>query len=246
MNGVATGWDLNCDLGEGEPKRRTAALFASITSANVACGGHAGNEASMRQCADLAARYGVRLGAHPGVAGQSGRAPTTMSPGDLAALVEDQVQAFQRAISPSGWPVHHVKLHGALYHLTETTPEHAFSYLAAVRRMNPVLRVYALAGGRVATMARSLGIDVWPEAFLDRGYGPGGALISRGQPGALLESTQTLDRLRELVAAGRLQASDGSWLTVPARTYCLHGDVRGAERVAQAVRRQLDGLSAGR
>lgn len=232
-------WDLNCDLGEGEPPRRTAALFASITSANVACGGHAGDASSMRRCAELAARHDVRLGAHPGIAGEFGRAPITLSAGDLAEHVEAQLHEFRRTVSDSGRRVHHVKLHGAFYHLSEADPEHALSYLRAVRRVDPALRVYALAGGRVATLAPSQGIEAWPEAFLDRGYYLDGSLVPRTQPGALLNRPQIHQRVLDLAATGRVQAIDGSWIILHARTWCLHSDTRGAEWIARLARGQL-------
>lgn len=242
MDDVASGsgeWDLNCDLGEGEPPERTEALFAAIGSANVACGGHAGNAESMLHCARLAARHGVRLGVHPGASEHFGRGEATLSPGALAELVAIQFAHFRQCVAVAHQPIHHVKLHGSLYHLSDASPEHAAAYLLAVRKIDPRLRVYARAGGRVSQMGAQLGLEVWPEIFLDRGYTANGELIRRGLPGAELSVDAAWERWRELARSGRWQANDGAWLEAAGRTLCVHGDNPGAVELTQRLGRDL-------
>ncbi len=237
-------WDLNCDLGEGEPIERTAVLFASITSANVACGGHAGDADTMKHCVSLARRHAVHLGAHPGIPGQFGRGNVELSPADLTRLLREQVGRLKQIAAAQDCRLHHVKLHGALYHLTDQSYEHAQSYLTTVRQLDPSLRIYAAAGGRVSHLAPAHGLEVWPEVFLDRGYCANGTLVPRGESGALLSTDETLQRVGTLLADGRLQAATGTWLRLAGKTFCLHGDHDGVSELAGRVHQEL--LSARR
>lgn len=232
-------WDLNCDLGEGEPRERTTALFASISSANVACGGHAGDADSMKHCVSLARRHAVHLGAHPGIPGQFGRGSVELSPADLNRLIRDQLGTLERVADAQDCRLHHVKLHGALYHLTDQSSEHARSYLTTVRQLDPSLRVYAAAGGRVSQLAPEHGLEVWPEVFLDRGYGADGTLVPRSQSGALLSAADSMQRLGRLLADGGLWTATGSWLRLAGKTLCLHGDRDDAADLASRVRQEL-------
>ena len=234
-------WDLNCDLGEGEPRGVTSSLFACVGSANVACGGHAGDPASMAGCARFAVQHGVRFGAHPGLAGEFGRGTATLTPRQLATLVEEQVQHLRACLGEVPCRLHHVKLHGSLYHLSDSTAEHAVAYLRAVRRVDPSLRVYARAGGRVVALAAAEGVEAWPEVFLDRGYLPGGGLVPRGQPGDQLSPDATLERLESILQTGAWTAVDGSPLGGPGRTLCLHGDALGVVDMARRVAARLRG-----
>ena len=113
--------DINCDLGENEPPKRREALFQTITSANIACGGHAGSVAIMALCVRLSRKHGVRLGAHPGLSGGFGREPRELKPGELELLLLQQVSALATLAAEEGMPLHHIKLHGALYHATEAS-----------------------------------------------------------------------------------------------------------------------------
>src|SRR5215468_701897 len=144
--------DINCDLGEGEPLTRTRALMRWITSANVACGGHAGDVRSMRDCARLCHQHGVRLGAHPGwsAGGDFGRGEVRLSADELELLLLQQVGALQRIAGEEGARLHHVKLHGALYHAAEADPSLARCYVQAIRQWWPNCRIYARPDGRVA------------------------------------------------------------------------------------------------
>lgn len=234
--------DLNSDLGEGEPAVHTAALMAGIDSANIACGGHAGSVDTMSRCLDLAAHHGVHAGAHPGVPGTGGFgrvAGARLSPGDLRALLHDQVgplMALAAARLP-GRELHHIKLHGALYHATDADPDLADAYLDEVARSWPGLRFYARAGGTVAREAEARGLPVWGEAFLDRGYAADGTLVPRNRPGALLTTVEEVRaRLADLREREGCRAIDGRWIPLRARTFCLHGDTPRALDFLAAIR----------
>lgn len=238
-------WHLNCDLGEGEPPARTAALLRLVQAANLACGGHAGDAAGMERIARLAFARGVKLGAHPGSPDRAGRgrAEVTPSPGELVTLVLQQVSALDTIARALGGALHHVKLHGALYHTTDREPALAEAYLRAVRRWWPRLIVVARSGGFTARRARRLGLAVWEEAFLDRGYRRDGTLVPRGEPGALLGLREIPSRLGQL-ALGIVQAADGAKVPVYPQTLCVHADSPDAPaiaRLASAAQRRVVG-----
>jgi UPF0271 protein len=234
--------DLNCDLGEGEPPARTRALMRWITSANVACGGHAGSAASMALCVRLAKRWGVRLGAHPGLCSRAdfGRGRTRLSPDELELLLLHQVSALERMARAEGVRLHHIKLHGGLYHATEEDSALAARFLKVAARWWPNAKVYARAGGRVAQLARRAGVPVWEEAFADRAYRDDGTLAPRGEPGAVLTDARTvIARAWTLLEQGEVQAQSGRTLRVRAQTLCLHSDTPGATTLARALARTL-------
>jgi UPF0271 protein len=243
-------FDLNCDLGEGEPRQRTRALMRYVTSVNIACGGHAGDVVSMDYCVRWARKLGVRPGAHPGVAGNFGRDEPDLGPRELGLLVLQQVGALRRLAEVQRVRLHHIKLHGGLYHLVERQPGLARAYVAAVKRWFPGLRIYALAGGRVAALGRKVGVTVWEEAFADRAYRTDGTLVPRAEPGAVLHQPSTVRaRLRELRAGRAILATDGSRLALRPRTICVHGDTPGAVAFARVAAQELQGergLSPGR
>lgn len=208
---------LNADLGEHESPARTRALMRLIDLANVACGGHAGTARTMARCVRLAREFGVKLGAHPGLETDFGRGVADISPSALERLVRDQIET----LAAFGEPLHHVKLHGALYHATEASPGLARRYVAVIEKHFPGLRIVVLAGGRVARLAGSRALA---EVFAERGYRADGTLIPRGSPGALIHDP------REVVR--RLSALSGD-------TVCIHADSPNAVKIARAVRTAL-------
>lgn len=236
-----SGWDLNCDLGEGEPWARTRALLRQITSTNVACGGHAGDAPTMERVVVEAKALGVRLGAHPGVPGAFGRGEVTLSPGQLQTLVLQQVGALDLLARRHGSRLHHIKLHGALYHAVENDDALGRAHVETVARWFPKVKIYARARGRVLTLAAKAGVAAWAEGFIDRAYCANGQLVPRNQDGALLTRAQEItERLREWQQTGGWKSLDGSWVAVPAQTLCLHGDTPGAVALARAIRRVMD------
>jgi len=232
--------DLNCDLGEGEPAERTRALMRWITSANIACGGHAGDGRTMEFCVRTAAARGVRIGAHPGTAAGFGREASPMTPEELECLLLHQVGGLVAVARSLGHSVAHVKLHGALYHAAEHETALAASYIGTVRRWFPRLRVFARAGGGVAEAARTAGLNVWEEAFLDRGYRADGTLVPRGDPGALLGDPATIRaRIRDVRSGRGLLTESGGRLRLTPRTWCVHSDTPDSVRLVRIGAREL-------
>ncbi|WP_214468474.1 5-oxoprolinase subunit PxpA [Microbacterium flavescens] len=237
--------DLNADLGEtvdGVPTADDEAMFAVISSASVACGGHAGDAASMRDAVERAARFGVAVGAHPSYPDRAdfGRTAMAMAPDALAAEVAMQLGALVAA----GADLRYVKPHGALYHAVTADRGQADAVVRAVAdqsellgRALPVLGL----GGEIATAAASAGLPFVREAFLDRGYLPDGGLVARTAPGALLDDARAVaDRAVRLVREGVVEAVDGSLVEADAASLCLHGDSPSAVAMARAVRAALD------
>lgn len=235
-------WDINCDLGEGEPPGRTRSLMRHVTSANVACGGHAGDLRSMERCARLAVLHGVRLGAHPGLADGFGRASIAVSVEKFETLLVQQVGALQVVARACETQLHHVKLHGSLYHAVEQEASLRRAFLRSMVRWFPGLKVYALAGGRVVAEAVEFGVVVWEEGFLDRAYRQDGTLVPRGDSDALLtDRTQRKERLERLRGGGRLISACGRTLVARPRTLCVHGDSPDSTALARLARRLLVG-----
>lgn len=237
-------FDLNCDLGEGEPPDRTLALLDLVDSANLATGGHAGDERSLRFGLAQARLRNVHAGAHPGLpgGGDFGRtARHPVSPDDLRTLLADQLDRFAAVASELGVPWHHVKLHGALYHAVEADPDLARVYLEGVVRHGPGRAVYARCGGEVqAAASRVPGVDVWAEAFLDRAYADDGTLVPRGTPGALVtEPAEVRRRLVDLRTRAGLPTAGGGWVSLQPRTLCLHGDSPRAVECLREIRREM-------
>jgi UPF0271 protein len=234
--------DLNCDLGEGEPEARTAALMRWISSANIACGGHAGNEASMRHAVRLAVRHGVRIGVHPGTTGVFGRGADTICADEFEALLSAQVRRLARVAAAEGQGLHHVKLHGALYHLTEGDEGLARRYVTFMARFWQGVRIYAKADGRVIKLARRRGIEAWGEAFLDRGYDDDGSLISRDDPAAMIGDPDRLrSRLFGIRLDGTIRSRGELSLRFNVRTVCVHSDTPSACALVALARRSLGG-----
>lgn len=232
--------DLNCDLGEGEPPAQTEALMAHITSANIACGGHAGGDEAMRHSISLALARGVRIGAHPGLPGLFGRAEAAMGSEEFTQLLEDQLGRFQAHLRRAGATLHHLKLHGALYHLTERDAALRGAYVAFVQKRAPEAVIYALAGGKTVAAAREAGLTAWDEAFGDRGYRGDGSLVPRGEPGALLtDPAAVAARVREIAAGQITPVGGGPPFWLQAQTVCVHGDSPGSPTLLRAAAHSL-------
>lgn len=237
--------DLNADLGEtvdGVPTADDAAMFAVVSSASIACGGHAGDEASMRAAVAAAASAGVAVGAHPSYLDRAGfgRVRIAVDAAVLRGQVRDQLAALRAA----GGDIRYVKPHGALYHAATDDPATAAAVARAVGDLSaqlgravPILGL----GGELASAAAAAGLPFRHEAFLDRGYLPGGGLVPRGEPGALLHDPDAVaERALRLAAEGVVVAVSGEVVRSDAVSLCLHGDSPGAVEMARAVRAALD------
>ncbi len=230
--------ELNCDLGEGGVLEPTEDLMEVIDAASVACGGHAGDSSTMRRCIRLARRHGVKLGAHPGRPDQAGgRGSGWPTVEELRQITLEQSKVLAALAAEEGLVLHHVKLHGVLYHAAEQSGELARALLAAVRQLPGAPVVYALAGGLVEREAAAAGVRVHGEIFADRAYRPDGSLVPRGEPGALLTSVSEItDRLRVFLRSGFMPTVDGGSVALHGRTLCVHSDTPGAVEIARTLR----------
>lgn len=229
--------DLNCDLGEGGS--HDAELMAIITSANIACGVHAGDEATMRETMTLAMRYGVAIGAHPGFADREnfGRRELSVTPAEAAALVSEQVGKMQGVAMQLRATVRHVKLHGALYNMVSRDRKLAEAVVDSLGRAQRELAFYVLAGSELERVARGTGgMVVVSEVFADRSYQSDGSLTPRGRADALIASeSAAVEQVLRMVRLGRVTSTDGREVKLRAETICLHGDGPGAVEFARGV-----------
>ncbi len=231
---------INCDLGEDESPSQTRSLMALVDEANIACGGHAGDAESIASCLVLARSEQVRPGAHPGIPDRPslGRAASlTIRSSELVELLDDQVGRLLSVADGLGIAVHHIKLHGALYHLVDQDPALGSAYLKHVARRWPRLAVVARAGGGLATSSDPMGLRVVGEAFLDRGYRDDGTLVPRGEPGDVLaDPDAVLARLHAWRTQGAWPSVDGHRIALDPDTFCIHGDSPNAIAVLRRIR----------
>jgi UPF0271 protein len=240
--------DLNADVGEADDGDGVAverALLGLVTSAHIACGGHAGDEKSMRATMRAALDGGVRIGAHPSYPDRAGfgRQPMELAAADLSAALAAQLDALAAVAASLGTKVHSVKPHGALYSEVargETTYEVLLGVMAA--RCGPDTALVLPAGAPAVSLAQDAGLTVLREGFADRAYAADGGLVARREPGSVY-GDPALARAQALGLAtkGTVTACDGSSLLIDVDTICVHGDSPRAPALAQAVR---DGLAA--
>ncbi|MBS7458737.1 LamB/YcsF family protein [Coralloluteibacterium stylophorae] len=234
--------DFNCDLGEGCGD--DAAILPWITSANVACGGHAGDDDSMRATVAACLEHGVAVGAHPSFPDRAGfgRRALVMTPAAIADFVAGQIEALAAVCRREGARLVHVKPHGALYNLAAQDRAVADSIARAVAAHDAGLRLVGLAGSRLLAAGRAAGLAVAGEAFAERRYEAGGSLTPRALPGASIEVLEdAIEQVRMLVREGAVVARTGERVAVRADTLCLHGDRPDAAAFARTLRRALDG-----
>jgi UPF0271 protein len=237
--------DLNSDLGEGYGAWKMgddAAMLAVVSSANVACGFHAGDPAGILSTLREAAARGVAVGAHVGYPDRVGfgRRPMDVAPADLEADVIYQIGALQGLARAAGTRVSYVKPHGALYNTIAHDARQAAAVIAGVRAVDPSLVLMGLAGAPVLAQARAAGLAVMAEAFADRAYRPDGQLVSRREAGAVLHDPDLVAaRMLRLATEGVIEAVDGTPLRLEAGSICVHGDSPGAVAMARHIRETL-------
>ena len=238
--------DLNSDLGEGYGRWALgddAALLEVVTSANVACGFHAGDPATIDRTVRAAVERGVSIGAqvsYPDLAG-FGRRELDVAPADLTADVLYQLGALEAFARAAGSRVRYVKPHGALYNRIARDPVQAAAVVEAIRRYDPALPLLTLPGSAAMRAAEEAGIPAVAEGFADRAYTAEGRLVSRREPGAVLHDPgQVATRAVVMATEGRVETVDGGQVAVQVRSLCVHGDTPGAVELAKAVRAALD------
>lgn len=232
--------DLNCDLGEGAG--HDAELMPWITSANIACGAHAGDPATMRATVELAVRHGVAIGAHPGFADREnfGRRELPATPEEVFQLVRAQVFALRDVARAAGAELKHVKLHGALYNWAARDAVVAEAAAYAVRDAGENLVWFGLAGSASLASVRAAGLRVASEVFADRTYQADGSLTPRSRADAMIADEQAaVAQVLRIVREGKVRAMNGADVALAADTVCLHGDGAHAVAFARRLRAEL-------
>lgn len=233
--------DINCDMGESFgpwPMGNDAALMQHITSANIACGFHAGDPVIMRKTARLAVEHGVAIGAHPGYPDLQGfgRRNMQLSADEVYAMVLYQIGALRAIAEAAGGRLRHVKPHGALYNAAAKDRPLADAIAGAVNAAGDKLLLYGLSGSALIEAGRAAGLRTCSEVFADRTYQNDGSLTPRTQPGALIENTEkAAEQALEMVRNQRVKSLGGQWVPLQADTICIHGDGPHAVEFARAL-----------
>lgn len=238
--------DLNSDLGESYGPwvmGDDAAMLDVVTSANVACGGHASDAETMFATLRLAAERDVVVGAHPGYVDREGfgRRVIPMQPAEIGRMIAAQVGALQGIAALAGARVRYVKPHGALGNLAADDRGVADAIVAAVAALPGDLAVLAISGTELECASRAADIQVFSEVFADRAYLPNGRLVPRSRPGAVLhDAEEAADRLIRFLDTGLMPVIEGEPIPLAAQSICVHGDTAGAVSMAQVIRTRLD------
>lgn len=243
LNGNKQHIDFNCDLGEG--CGNDAAIIPLISSANIACGAHAGDETSMRETLRLCRAFGVAAGAHPGHADREhfGRRDLPLDPGEASALIGEQLQRLAALACDEGVRLVHVKPHGALYNQAARDALLADAVAAAVRDFDAQLILVGLAGSALPEAGLRAGLRVAHEAFADRRYLADASLAPRGRQGAVIDAAgDAVAQALSIVQSGEVDTLDGARITLRCDTLCLHGDRADAVEFALRLRATFDTL----
>jgi len=233
--------DLNCDLGEG--CGNDAELMPLISSANIACGYHAGNIDTMKRTVDLAIEHGVAIGAHPGYPDREnfGRTSMNLSAEDTRDIIADQIRKLTDITNTAGALVSHVKLHGALYNQSAKDAELAAVIAKTVHGIDPELVLFGLSGSHSIREAKKVGLRTASEVFADRTYQPDGSLTPRSQNNALItDENSAVEQVLDMVKYGRVRSTDAIMISIEAESVCIHGDGKRAVEFASLIRRRLD------
>lgn len=232
--------DINADLGEGY--QFDSPLMALVTSASIACGGHAGDTKSMQQSVLLAKHHGVHIGAHPSYPdpGNFGRQPMHLAANELTASLIKQISALDAICDAFECKMHYVKPHGALYNQVAHSSREAHVLFDAMQAVNPNLALMALANSPIVALAQQQGITVIAEAFADRRYLSDGQLSPRSQAGSTIDKVSDVVQQAKAIASGQpITTIDNQPLTIAAQSLCLHGDnvhaLQSAEQICQAL-----------
>jgi UPF0271 protein len=236
--------DLNADLGERpDAIDIDAELMRYVTSANIACGGHAGDEATIRRMIELTRSLDVTVGAHPSFPDRAnfGRVAMNMGASELEHSLGDQLRLIVNIAAEFGVRVTHVKPHGALYHSAISNVAVADAIARTVRAVDPSMVVVAQYGSTTVEVYRRYALRIATEGFADRAYESGGGLRNRSLSGALLDPERAVQQALNIVLAGRVLSFDGAQLTIKPDTLCIHSDTPGATTIAKNIRSALEG-----
>lgn len=232
--------DLNCDMGEG--LANDALLMPLISSANIACGFHAGNYALMQYTIELALQNGVAIGAHPGYSDKAnfGRMEMQLSESAIYDLVTQQIYALQKTAQTLGASLHHVKPHGALYNKSAKDPSIAATIANAIFAVDQDLILYGLSGSISISEAQKKGLKTANEVFADRTYQANGSLTPRNQPQAMIEQeAESIGQVLQILLKKTVTTPSGTIVPIAADTICIHGDGPHAVAFAKSINEAL-------
>jgi UPF0271 protein len=235
--------DINCDMGESYGAWKMGAdaeVMPYISSANIACGFHGGDPATIRKTVRLALEHGVAVGAHPSLPDLQGfgRRAMKISPQDMYDLVVYQAGAVEAFARAAGARLHHVKCHGALYNMAANDEALSEAMARAVKDLGGGVMLYALSNSKMMQIGKQKGLSVAGEVFADRGYSDDGTLAPRDRPGGMIEdASEAVERALGMVQKGYVTSLSGKPIPVSADTLCLHGDQAGAVAFAKAIRK---------
>lgn len=228
--------DINCDVGEGIGNDEL--IMPYISSANIACGYHAGDEKIMKQTVELCKKYSVAVGAHPSYPDREnfGRTDMLLHPGEIYEMIVKQINSLEKIAAAADVPLHHVKPHGALYNMAARDRGLAPFVALAIVDTNSKYLLYGLSGSYLVKEGKHLGLKTINEVFADRTYKDDGSLTSRAKPGALIENTdEAIAQVLQMVKDGTVTSISGKKVPIIAETICIHGDGVHAVEFAKAI-----------
>ena len=232
--------DINCDLGEGIGNDEL--IMPYISSANVACGYHAGDEKTMKQTVELCKKYSVTVGAHPAYPDKDnfGRTDMLLHPGEIYEMIVKQINYLEKIAAAADVPIHHVKPHGALYNMAARDKGLAPFVALAILDTNNKYFLYGLSGSYLVKEGKNLGLKTVNEVFADRTYKDDGSLTSRSKPGALIETVDAaIAQVLQMIKEGTVTSITGKKVPIVAETICIHGDGEHAVEFAKAIHAAL-------
>jgi UPF0271 protein len=233
--------DLNCDMGEGIGN--DAAIMPYLSSANIACGYHAGDESTMKATVLLALKHAVAIGAHPSYLDREnfGRSAITLTMNEIYDLTLKQIRTLDGIARTLNANLNHVKPHGALYNAAALSKEISESIVSAIYDFDPKLSLYGLANSELIRAAQAKGLKFKQEVFADRTYQPNGTLTPRSLPNALIQTTQeSIDQVMQMLRTKTVTSVDGSRVSIQPDTICIHGDGAHAVEFANALYTHLN------
>jgi 5-oxoprolinase (ATP-hydrolysing) subunit A len=228
--------DLNCDMGEGIGNDE--AIMPFISSANIACGFHAGDVETMKRTVELCLKYNVAIGAHPSYPDRDnfGRTDIYIPFMEIYDIVTDQIYLLDKIAKAAGAVMHHVKPHGALYNMAARGKQRAAIIALALKDVNDNLILYGLSGSKSISEAKAIGVKTASEVFADRTYQDNGTLTSRSKQGALIKTTdQVVNQVLQIIKNGTVTTLSGKEIPITAETVCIHGDGENAVNYAKAI-----------
>lgn len=232
--------DINCDVGEGVGNEKE--LMPLISSCNISCGAHAGDESTIRQTIQLAIKNKVKIGAHPSFPDKEnfGRKVLNMPPASFKASIQEQLNGFSKILNEEKGELHHIKPHGALYNEIAKNKELAQLFLEAILTYKDYVKLFVPSGSEIAYQAARKGYDLVYEAFADRNYNTDLSLVSRTTKSAVIQDEKkVLEHVLRMVKGGEVKTIENNRVPIRAETFCVHGDTPAALKILMYLEQEL-------